>query len=163
MCPHPGLHPADTPDRDPLPDAQEAGNQHEGKTNDSADQPESSSPAHSLWSAQGVSDEYGCGQPQDHHAGGKPFLMCTVDPASVFSQISFRANATAWPNYGTASTWQKIPSDSPGARHHADRRRRNWARHDRGKGRRKSLSLSSWPPCVRGARRRPVAPGTDAY
>ena len=71
--PHPGLHPADAPDRNFLPCAQEAGNQHEEEADDSADQPESPAPADSLWSAQSVSNEYSCGQSQYDYAGDKPF------------------------------------------------------------------------------------------
>jgi hypothetical protein len=71
--PHPGLHPADSPDWHFLPRAQEAGNQHKDEADDSADQPKSPAPADSLWSSKSVGDEYNCGQPQNDYAGGKPF------------------------------------------------------------------------------------------
>ena len=132
MGPHPGLHPAQTPDGYFLARAQEAGHQHEGEADDSADQPKSPAPAHPLRSRHRIGDENQRGHPQDYDAGNKPFSMCTVD------EHQFSTNATAWPDCVTASTWRRIASGLPGARHHADKHRRNWARRGRGRDRRKS-------------------------
>src|SRR5260370_14530642 len=51
---HPGLHPAYSPDRYFLPRTQEAGDQHEEKTDDPADHPKSPPSTHSLRSSHRV-------------------------------------------------------------------------------------------------------------